>query len=164
MQVRIGTWCGGCADEPQGTIQWAGGPTTFDNAPYVMTITSLTVQNAKPGSSYKYGDHSGLASSIVINNPSDPGNGDPPPSSFSSSASSSSSSSSSATDPPATPLTLLTTGDASPQTANLAVASVTTMTTAPTSNTLSLDSGASALSFGTIIALVFGSIVFLAGN
>src|SRR5271167_3144523 len=66
MQVRIGTWCGGCAGEAQGTIQWSGGPTTFGAAPYVMTITSLEIDNANPAGSYTYGDFSGSASSIQI--------------------------------------------------------------------------------------------------
>src|ERR1700685_2351925 len=66
MQVRLGTWCGGCSGEPEGTVEWAGGPTTFSDDPYVMTITSLTIDNANPGGSYVYSDMSGSASSITI--------------------------------------------------------------------------------------------------
>jgi beta-glucanase (GH16 family) len=66
MQVRLGTWCGGCSGEPEGTVQWAGGPTTFSNDPYIMTITSLQIDNANPGGSYVYSDMSGSASSITI--------------------------------------------------------------------------------------------------
>jgi len=65
MQVRLGTWCGGCSGEPEGTVQWAGGPTTFDAAPYIMTITSLEIDNANPAGSYIYSDMSGSASSIT---------------------------------------------------------------------------------------------------
>ena len=66
MQVRLGTWCGGCSGEPEGTVEWAGGPTTFSDDPYVMTITSLQIDNANPGGSYIYSDMSGSASSITI--------------------------------------------------------------------------------------------------
>src|SRR5271170_537000 len=66
MQVRLGTWCGGCSGEPEGTVEWAGGPTTFADDPYIMTITSLTIDNANPGGSYIYSDMSGSASSITI--------------------------------------------------------------------------------------------------
>jgi beta-glucanase (GH16 family) len=66
MQVRLGTWCGGCSGEPEGTVQWAGGPTTFSDDPYIMTITSLQIDNANPGGSYVYSDMSGSASSITI--------------------------------------------------------------------------------------------------
>ena len=66
MQIRLGTWCGGCSGEPQGTVEWAGGPTTFTAAPYVMTVTNLQIDNANPGGSYVYSDMSGSASSITI--------------------------------------------------------------------------------------------------
>lgn len=161
MQVRIGTWCGGCAGEPEGTIQWAGGPTTFDGAPYVMTITSLNIQNANPASSYTYGDRSGLSASIIINNATGPSpNLQTPPSSSSPATSSSSSSSSSATDSPLTPPA---TGGLSSQTVSFVDTSVETMNVGPTSNTLAIDSGASTVSFGITSALVFATIVFLAG-
>ena len=65
MQVRLGTWCGGCTGEPQGTVEWAGGPTSFEAAPYVMTITELEIDNANPAGSYIYSDMSGSASSIT---------------------------------------------------------------------------------------------------
>ncbi|RMX74705.1 hypothetical protein D0869_12337, partial [Hortaea werneckii] len=29
MRVKLGSWCGGCA-EAEGTVEWAGGKTTFD--------------------------------------------------------------------------------------------------------------------------------------
>src|SRR5579862_1796186 len=64
-QVRIGTWCGGCSGSPQGTVQWSGGPTTFPpGSSYVMTIQSLTIENANPADSYTYSDMSGSAASI----------------------------------------------------------------------------------------------------
>ena len=66
MQVRLGTWCGGCSGEPEGTVEWAGGPTSFSDDPYIMTITSLQIDNANPGGSYVYSDMSGSASSITI--------------------------------------------------------------------------------------------------
>ena len=36
MRIKLGNWCGGCKGMPQGTITWAGGATTFQDAPYTM--------------------------------------------------------------------------------------------------------------------------------
>ena len=66
MQVRIGTWCGGCSGVSEGTINWAGGPTTFDEAPYIMTVQTLEIDNANPAGSYSYSDMTGSASSIKL--------------------------------------------------------------------------------------------------
>jgi beta-glucanase (GH16 family) len=157
MQVRIGTWCGGCPGNADGTIQWAGGPTTFTGAPYIMTITSLTIQNANPGQSYTYGDESGTASSIIVNDPSAP---DPSPPSPLSSAPSPSTTSS--VRPAASTTATNTTGDPENlDTGGNKVGSVTTLNVGPTATTL--PSGASTFSLGIITALVFGTIVFLAG-
>lgn len=35
MRIKLGNWCGGCAGEPTGTVQWAGGKTNFTDAPFV---------------------------------------------------------------------------------------------------------------------------------
>jgi hypothetical protein len=167
MQVRIGTWCGGCAGEDPGTIQWAGGPTNFDGAPYIMTITSLEIDNANPSGSYVYGDTSGSASSIQLGGSVSLPQGNSTiggalefkpavsVSQYASSAASSASSTSS--DPPSTSSTPATTGGQSDPT------SVTTVNVGPTSDHLAApNSEASKISMGGIAAVVIGAILLLA--
>jgi len=66
MRLKLGNWCGGCAGEPAGTVTWAGGKTSFDNAPYTMIVQSVDIQNYNPADSYEYGDESGSWESIKI--------------------------------------------------------------------------------------------------
>jgi beta-glucanase (GH16 family) len=70
MQVKLGTWDGGGPDEPQGTVNWAGGYTNFAQAPFVAWVKSITItdySNGKSGAgSYVYGDNSGTSGSIQI--------------------------------------------------------------------------------------------------
>ncbi|KAI7163702.1 hypothetical protein D0865_08457 [Hortaea werneckii] len=65
MRVKLGSWCGGCA-EAEGTVEWAGGKTTFDNAPYIMYVKSVEITNNNPAKAYKYGDKSGSYESIKL--------------------------------------------------------------------------------------------------
>ncbi|KAK5174478.1 uncharacterized protein LTR77_001558 [Saxophila tyrrhenica] len=66
MRVKLGNWCGGCKGMAKGTVEWSGGPTTFENAPYTMYVESVRIQNANPADSYEYGDMSGSWESIDI--------------------------------------------------------------------------------------------------
>ncbi|KAK3117939.1 hypothetical protein LTR53_000231 [Teratosphaeriaceae sp. CCFEE 6253] len=66
MRLKLGNWCGGCDGIPEGTVEWAGGKTTFDNAPYTMYVESIAIQNYNPADSYEYGDMSGSWESIKI--------------------------------------------------------------------------------------------------
>jgi hypothetical protein len=161
MQVRIGTWCGGCSGEPQGTVEWAGGPTTFSGAPYIMTITSLEIDNANPAGSYTYGDMSGSASSIVIGGAVPLPNGNSSASGLEesrpASIPASSVASPIATDPPSTP------SPAGPQTDPTA-ASITAITVniGPTSTHLAaIESEASKISMAGIAAVVIGAILLM---
>ena len=43
LRIKLGNWCGGCSSEGEGTIEWAGGPTNFDDAPYIMYVESVKV-------------------------------------------------------------------------------------------------------------------------
>lgn len=43
LRIKLGNWCGGCSSEGYWTREWAGGNTTFDDAPYVMYVESVTV-------------------------------------------------------------------------------------------------------------------------
>ncbi|KAK0354086.1 hypothetical protein LTR91_016230 [Friedmanniomyces endolithicus] len=66
MRLKLGNWCGGCPGEAAGTIQWAGGATTFDAAPYTMYVESVAATNYNPADSYEYSDQSGTWQSIKI--------------------------------------------------------------------------------------------------
>ncbi|EME39843.1 glycoside hydrolase family 16 protein [Dothistroma septosporum NZE10] len=65
-RIQFGLWCGGCS-KSEGTVQWAGGKADFKDAPFVMNVKSIKVTDGTTNSSsYSYGDHSGLWSSIQI--------------------------------------------------------------------------------------------------
>ena len=64
--VRMGIWAGGDPKNPNGTIQWAGGETNYNDAPFSMTVKSLRVTDASKGTQYSYGDLSGTFGSIKI--------------------------------------------------------------------------------------------------
>jgi len=66
MRLKLGSWCGGCSGSPEGTVEWAGGKTTFEGAPFNMYVASVNIQNNNPASSYTYGDLSGTWKSIKI--------------------------------------------------------------------------------------------------
>ncbi|KAL1306264.1 hypothetical protein AAFC00_004353 [Neodothiora populina] len=68
MRLKLGSWCGGCSGESYWTKQWAGGDTTFDKAPYLMYVESVTVTNYNPAKSYTWTDKSGSADSIKGSN------------------------------------------------------------------------------------------------
>ncbi|KAF1826583.1 glycoside hydrolase family 16 protein [Dissoconium aciculare CBS 342.82] len=67
MRLKLGSWCGGCDGSPQGTIEWAGGKTTFDGAPFNMYVKSVSIQSYNPADNYVYSDNSGSWQSIKIN-------------------------------------------------------------------------------------------------
>lgn len=65
MNIRLGIWAGGDPANPNGTIEWAGGVTTYDNTPYTMVVQSIRVSDAHRNiTQYKYGDTSGSWGSI----------------------------------------------------------------------------------------------------
>lgn len=70
MQVKIGTWCGGCS-AAEGTRAWAGGPPNWANAPFNAYYKSINIQDRSNGVagavSYSYGDQSGSMGSIIVN-------------------------------------------------------------------------------------------------
>lgn len=68
MKLKLGSWCGGCKGQPKGTVEWAGGQTTFEGAPYVMYVESVNIQNYNPADSYEWTDNSGSWESIKIIN------------------------------------------------------------------------------------------------
>jgi beta-glucanase (GH16 family) len=68
MQLKLGNWCGGCSGESAGTIEWAGGNTTFNDAPYIMYVEKVDITNYNPADKYTYGDETGDWESIKITN------------------------------------------------------------------------------------------------
>ncbi|KIW84487.1 hypothetical protein Z517_03737 [Fonsecaea pedrosoi CBS 271.37] len=70
--VRLGIWAGGDPKMPKGTIEWAGGETDYDDAPFTMTVKSVRVSDASRGTQYVYGDTSGSYQSIKILNDTKP--------------------------------------------------------------------------------------------
>ncbi|KAG9238367.1 concanavalin A-like lectin/glucanase domain-containing protein [Amylocarpus encephaloides] len=64
MQVKFGSWSGGDASNPPGTISWARGPTDYSQGPFTMTVQSIVVTDYSTGTQYKYGDTSGSWGSI----------------------------------------------------------------------------------------------------
>ncbi|KAF9889253.1 hypothetical protein FE257_007566 [Aspergillus nanangensis] len=64
MMVKVGVWAGGDPNNAQGTIDWAGGLTDYDDGPYTMYMKSLKVTDYSTGSSYSYGDQTGSWESI----------------------------------------------------------------------------------------------------
>ncbi|KOS22977.1 putative glycosidase [Escovopsis weberi] len=74
MQVKLGTWVAGRKDAPEGTVQWAGGLTDFDKAPFLGYYKSISIVDYagadgptdKSIKEYVYGDHSGTWQSIKV--------------------------------------------------------------------------------------------------
>jgi beta-glucanase (GH16 family) len=67
MKLKLGSWVGGSASLPEGTVQWAGGLADFTQGPFTMFVKSITVKDAQQGAkSYTYGDNSGSWQSIIV--------------------------------------------------------------------------------------------------
>lgn len=67
MRIKIGIWDGGAADEATGTVEWAGGYTDLSDAPFIMYVKSVTMEDyTTSGTEYTYGDETGDYTSIVI--------------------------------------------------------------------------------------------------
>jgi beta-glucanase (GH16 family) len=74
MQIKMGTWCGGCKGQPKGTVEWSKGPTNMDDAPFDAIYKSISIIDYAGGSGptsesikeYVYGDKSGNWESIKV--------------------------------------------------------------------------------------------------
>ncbi|CAI4062753.1 transglycosylase SKDI_07G4420 [Saccharomyces kudriavzevii IFO 1802] len=64
MYLMMGIWAGGDPDNAPGTIEWAGGETNYDDAPFSMYIEKVIVTDYSTGKKYTYGDKSGSWESI----------------------------------------------------------------------------------------------------
>ncbi|GFF54919.1 probable glycosidase crf1 [Aspergillus lentulus] len=96
MVVKLGIWAGGDSSNSEGTIEWAGGETDYDDVPFTMYVKSVNIINYNPAASYNYTDKTGSYTSIVASN-STTGSGIHGSNSVSVSASSSSTSASTST-------------------------------------------------------------------
>ncbi|KAJ9618374.1 transglycosylase [Knufia peltigerae] len=65
MYVKVGAWAGGDPSNPQGTIEWAGGPTDYSAGPFTMYLKSIHVTDYSTGSEYSYSGTSGTWQSII---------------------------------------------------------------------------------------------------
>ncbi|KUI64497.1 putative glycosidase CRH1 [Cytospora mali] len=66
MRVKLGTWAGGDPRNSEGTIEWAGGETDYDDGPFTAYVKSVSITNYNPASTYTYGDLTGSYSSIEL--------------------------------------------------------------------------------------------------
>jgi beta-glucanase (GH16 family) len=63
-QLRFGSWSGGDPSNPEGTIEWAQGPTDYSDGPFTMIVSSVSVVDYSTGTSYAYENDSGDWTSI----------------------------------------------------------------------------------------------------
>ncbi|KAK6063381.1 cell wall glucanosyltransferase mwg1 [Seiridium cupressi] len=49
MQIKLGTWVAGRKDAANGTVEWAGGYTNFDEAPFKAYYKSISIQDYSNG-------------------------------------------------------------------------------------------------------------------
>ncbi|KUI59275.1 putative glycosidase crf1 [Cytospora mali] len=66
MRVKLGIWAGGDPSNSEGTIEWAGGETDYDDGPFTAYVKSVSITNYNPASTYTYGDLTGSYSSIEL--------------------------------------------------------------------------------------------------
>lgn len=74
MQVKLGSWCAGGKNSPEGTREWAGGFTDFSKAPFNAYYKSISIVDYAGKDSpanggvkeYIYGDKSGSWDSIKV--------------------------------------------------------------------------------------------------
>ncbi|KAE8371883.1 concanavalin A-like lectin/glucanase domain-containing protein [Aspergillus bertholletiae] len=69
-RIKIGIWAGGDSSNSEGTIEWAGGETDYDDSPFTMYVESIKVINYNPAKSYTYTDKTGSYTSIKSSNTS----------------------------------------------------------------------------------------------
>lgn len=97
-RLSLGVWSAGTHKQAEGTVQWAGGYTDFDEAPFTMYVRNVKIINYNPGMNYNWTDTTGDFSSINVINETvaiNSSSADPLSASNSDSASSTSSASSS---------------------------------------------------------------------
>ncbi|EXJ81283.1 murein transglycosylase [Capronia epimyces CBS 606.96] len=67
--VLLGIWAGGDPTKnAEGTVEWAGGKTNYDDGPFTMAVQSVRVTDSSRGTQYVYGDKTGSWQSIKVLN------------------------------------------------------------------------------------------------
>jgi beta-glucanase (GH16 family) len=165
MQVKLGTWCAGGKNSPQGTREWAGGFTDFSKAPFNAYYKSVSITDYAGKDSpanggikeYIYGDQTGSWQSIKVVN----GDGSSDSSSSSSAAPSSTKASSTSAKTSSVKPTS-TKGSESSKTSEEAKTTMSTATSGPSNSTTSAtttDSQNSATSTPTTVPKNAGNAV-----
>ncbi|KAK8221617.1 concanavalin A-like lectin/glucanase domain-containing protein [Phyllosticta capitalensis] len=67
-RVSLGVWSAGTKKQNYWTVQWAGGYTDFDQAPFIMYVKNVKVINYNPGMNYNWTDTTGSMESIKVLN------------------------------------------------------------------------------------------------
>lgn len=133
MQIKLGTWCGGCSKD-EGTVSWAGGEPDFADGPFDGYYQSVVIQDYSNGvadaTSYSWTDDTGSYESIKVSTGDIPSSG--------SSSSSSSSATVSGTQGASTTLSTATPTGAG---ITLATGAASSNTTTGSSNTTGTSSG-----------------------
>ena len=65
MVLKMGIWAGGDPSNAPGTIEWAGGLTDYNDAPFTMYVRRVIVTDYSTGKQYSYSNKSGSWESIV---------------------------------------------------------------------------------------------------
>ncbi|OBA28767.1 hypothetical protein HANVADRAFT_46964 [Hanseniaspora valbyensis NRRL Y-1626] len=64
MAIYVGVWAGGDPSNSEGTIEWAGGETDYNDTPFTMLLQSMMIENYSTGTSYTYSGTTGDWESI----------------------------------------------------------------------------------------------------
>ncbi|GME25209.1 glycosidase crf1 [Neofusicoccum parvum] len=67
-RLSLGVWSAGTEKQDKWTVEWAGGYTDFDDAPFTMYVKSVKIINYNPGMNYNWTDETGSFESIQIIN------------------------------------------------------------------------------------------------
>lgn len=71
--IRLGIWAGGDPSNNNYTIEWAGGVTDYNDAPFTMTVQSVRISDYTTGATqYEYTGNSGSWQSIKLLNTTAP--------------------------------------------------------------------------------------------
>ena len=66
MRLSLGIWAGGDPTLPEGTRQWAGGDTNYNDGPFTMYVRSTQITDYSKAKEYVYGDMTGSFESIKL--------------------------------------------------------------------------------------------------
>ncbi|EKG17093.1 Glycoside hydrolase family 16 [Macrophomina phaseolina MS6] len=67
-RLSLGVWSAGTKKQNYWTVQWAGGYTDFDEAPFTMYVRNVKIINYNPAKLYNWTDTTGSFESISLSN------------------------------------------------------------------------------------------------